>query len=165
MKKIVFIVTLLICGVLFAEHNFSVTATENSAAAVPAGNALATPAEVGTEVEQGDLVSFVNRVYMAVEAGTVTNIPTHTSGEVGTPSLRWYPSLRSNSGYVTEKRVVVYLSNLGTNRVWVSVGDGDAEADKGIFIDEGDRVWFGTHRAMSVITESGSANIAVQEIY
>jgi len=145
-------------------QNFSQGVTTNSTRIAPPGNAGGVVLSVPMVVTQGQLVSVGQQVYMAVEAGTITNAPTHSSGTAGTPALRAYGSTQGSTGRVTLRRVAIYVDNTGTNRIWLATGGSAAVVDTGVRLEPGDRLWMQTAASLSAIGE-GPSTVAIQEVY
>ncbi len=108
-KKII-VMCLLACAAL-ADNNFVTTVTNVSSRIAAKGNSQAVVLAVGNTVTNGTLYYYGSNVYMAVGSGVTTNNPVHTSGDVGSPVLRWYPASATR---ITQKRTVIFLDNLGT---------------------------------------------------
>lgn len=165
MRKLLFGALFLIVGVsrVFCEHNYSIGVWTNSVQVVVEGNKLATRVVVGQELTQGQVVTSGGAVYMAVTAGTLTNLPTHTAGQSTAcgPTLRHCPAVNGT----THKRIVVFVDNTGTNQLWVTAGAGPATTNAGIRLEAGERAWFSTHRAIHAISSSGTTTVSTQEIY
>jgi len=60
---------------------------------------------------------------------------------------------------------VVFVDNVGTNQMWITIGNGPAVVGTGVRLEQGDRAWFNTYLAVHAISATGTTTAATQEIY
>lgn len=137
----------------FAYKPLNASIPDSSTLIIPAVDQFnATAFTSNTAVTAGTILSYSNKYYMVLTAGTTTNtLPTHFDGDGtnGTAVLRW----------VWPKRSSVMLQNSGAGNIYLAYGK-TAESGKGLVLlpNYGNAIKIDGITSVYGISDSGSTN-------
>mgnify|MGYP001282475765 CR=1 FL=1 len=157
-KKISLLILIAVCSVQ-AKYNYTMDVSGESVCISAGIDEHISALSVGMSTVQGKVYSAPVGLYMAVEAGTVTALPTHTDGEAGSPKLRYVPS----SNRQINKRSTISITNKGDGKVWLTIS-GDAVVGTGWMLPKDGVLGIGSPYSIHAICE-GTSSLSIQELY